>query len=914
MIARLTRRALSIQWKLLLPFVLIVAIVVAVLLPVTTARLKNVLEEDTDRQLTRTAQSAAELLLQAEANTLIRASFVANLPEVEAVSQQPEVNAFHEVLLPRKETLSLQELSFYPPLFEAGNPAFYYGGPPITRRLQVSEDTTRIRDGLILAAIASGQPQSGIAIAPQSSQVISAAPVLYEGKVAGVILAAAYLDDSYLLPISQILNVNLAIVKDNAVIASTIDTATDYEKIVKEGFIDPDGKISVRTITVNDERQYRLLAHPLILDDQPQGAILVMQSIQDQLEVQRNIQSVLGGFAAVITGLSLVIALGIFFNFSRPLRQLARATQKASAGDLEQRVAIPYFLVRDELTDLSENFNTMAVQLRNLYNNLEQRVEQRTAELIEERNKLNLAMNELAIARDEALAASRSKSVFLANMSHELRTPLNAIIGYSNLVLSGTYGPTTELQVDRLKRVADNGSHLLNLINDVLDLSKIEAGRMEMYLETFDIQSLLEATVESARPLAIKNGNVLQVDFSDNLGKVRADSTKVRQILFNLLSNAAKFTENGTITLTAKPETINEATWMRFEVRDTGIGMSKEALEKVFQEFVQADASTTRKYGGTGLGLAICRRFCEMMGGMIWVESEEGKGSLFTVLLPTIVVPSKDREVQTETIPAHHLALAEGELMLVIDDDATVRDLMTHYLTEEGYKVVTCASGEEGLKLAKELKPSMITLDVMMPEMDGWGVLAMLKADPELAHIPVIMLTIIENKKMGYALGASEYLTKPINPERLREVLQKYVCEQPICKILVVEDDESIRLMIADTLKEQGWEVHEAENGRVGLAQMEKHQPQLVLLDLMMPEMDGFEFIEVIRKHEEWRDIPVIVVTAMTLTAQDRMKLNGHVQRIVQKGAYDREAMLKEIARQIKSTLGSNRVAAAPEV
>ncbi|MBZ0310754.1 MAG: response regulator, partial [Anaerolineae bacterium] len=441
-------------------------------------------------------------------------------------------------------------------------------------------------------------------------------------------------------------------------------------------------------------------------------------------------------------------------------------------------------------------------------------------------------------ARHAAESASRAKSTFLANMNHELRTPLNAIIGYSSLVLGGTYGPVTDLQSDRIRRVADNGNHLLNLINDVLDLSKIEAGKMELFLETFEIKGLLESAVESARPLALKNSNRIETTIPDSIGKMNADLTKVRQILFNLLSNAAKFTENGTIALTVTEENLHEEKWFTFEVRDTGIGMSRETQERIFTEFIQADASTTRKYGGTGLGLAISRRFCEMMGGSIQVASEAGIGSVFTVRLPANVMLPKERTPESDPLPMptrSHLPHT-GETVLIIDDDATVRDLMTQYLMEEGYRVVTTSRGEEGLKLAKELKPNIITLDVMMPEMDGWGVLALLKADPELADIPVIMLTIIDNKRMGYALGASEYLTKPINPVRLREILRKYL--KPPCPILVVEDEESIRLMMVDTLKAEGWEVYEAENGRVALEKMEKHQPELVILDLMMPEMD----------------------------------------------------------------------------
>ncbi len=893
----MTRLKLSIQWKLLFPFLVITLVVLFVLLPFTNARVKHVLEKDADRQLADTAQAANELLAQAEADALLRAGFVANLSEVEIASERPTVDAFSRILRSRRITLEVQELSFYLTDYKAGGIPFYYGGASVNELIRTREYTQAFRDRMILETLTTGEPQSGITLTARFSQALATAPVINNGQVKGVILAAIYINDRFMRPLAEILNADVALVKDHTIITSTIDPATGYEQVIGR-------ESGAETLHDDSGHQYRLLAAPLMMHDEQQGTILVSRSIHDSLEVQDNVQMILYTFATVIILMSSAFGVGIFF-LARSVKHITRATHRISAGDLEQRVPTTVYIIRDEITELSENFNLMALRLNDLYENLERRVEERTRELQAERNKLNAALNELSIARDEALAANRAKSVFLANMSHELRTPLNAIIGYSSLVLGGTYGPVTDLQSDRLKRVADNGNHLLNLINDVLDLSKIEAGKMELFLETFEIKSLLESAVESARPLALKNGNRIETYIPDSIGKMKADLTKVRQILFNLLSNAAKFTEHGTITLTVTEENVQDEKWFTFEVRDTGIGMSRETQERIFTEFIQADASTTRKYGGTGLGLAISRRFCEMMGGSIQVSSEPAKGSVFTVRLPANVVPPKERTPEPEPMPmpARPAVSPTGETVLIIDDDATVRDLMTQYLTEEGYHVVTTARGEEGLKLAKDIKPNIITLDVMMPEMDGWGVLALLKADPELADIPVIMLTIIDNKSMGYALGASEYLTKPINPVRLREILKKYL--KPPCPILVVEDEESIRLMMVDTLKAEGWEVYEAENGRVALEKMEKHQPELVILDLMMPEMDGFEFLELARRHEEWRDIPVVVVTAMTLTPEDRAFLNGQVQRILQKGAYDRDTLLKEISKQIRISVSS---------
>jgi CheY-like chemotaxis protein len=376
---------------------------------------------------------------------------------------------------------------------------------------------------------------------------------------------------------------------------------------------------------------------------------------------------------------------------------------------------------------------------------------------------------------------------------------------------------------------------------------------------------------------------------------MRADLTKVRQSLFNLLSNACKFTTQGTITLAVSRETTDEATWLTFCVTDTGIGMLPEQRGKLFQAFAQADASTTRQYGGTGLGLAITRHFCRLMGGDITVESALGQGSAFTIRLPAEVVdPKAIATPQTEASQAS--TLPEGTpTVLVIDDDPTVHDLMQRLLRREGLRMVAAASGAEGLRLARALRPAAITLDVMMPDLDGWAVLTALKADPEVADIPVIMLTMLDNKNLGYALGAADYLTKPIDRERLAVILQKYRYERQPCTVLVVEDDADTREMLRRMLTKEGWAVTEATNGRVALQRVAECQPELILLDLMMPEMDGFACLEALRQQAAWRSIPVVVVTAKDLTPDDRQRLNGYVERILQKGAYGREELLQEI-------------------
>ncbi len=482
--------------------------------------------------------------------------------------------------------------------------------------------------------------------------------------------------------------------------------------------------------------------------------------------------------------------------------------------------------------------------------------------------------------------AGRHKSEFLANMSHELRTPLNAVIGYSEMLQEDAAELGADGLVPDLQKIHAAGKHLLELINAVLDLSKIEAGKMELYLETFVVSSLTQDIAAVIQPLAAKNGNRLEVRCDPAVGTMRADLTKVRQALFNLLSNACKFTDHGRVSLTVARETADGGDWITFSVCDTGIGMTPEQMTRLFQEFSQADSATTRKYGGTGLGLALSRRLCRMMGGDITVESVPGRGSTFTMRLPTEV--AEPREGAAAAAPSS----AGAGTVLVIDDDAVVRDLMQRTLSREGFRVVTAAGGEEGLRLAREMRPEAITLDVLMPGPDGWGVLSALKADPTLADIPVIMLTMMDDKNLGYALGAADYLTKPIDRERLTAVLKGYRRDR---SILVVDDDPTVRELFRRLLEREGYAVQEAENGRTALARLREAPPGVILLDLMMPDMDGFDVIAAARADEAWRTIPIIVVTAKDLSPDDRQRLKGCVQAILQKGASSRESLLAEV-------------------
>jgi signal transduction histidine kinase/DNA-binding response OmpR family regulator len=531
----------------------------------------------------------------------------------------------------------------------------------------------------------------------------------------------------------------------------------------------------------------------------------------------------------------------------------------------------------------------------------EQMLEQETVarHALESKNKeLEESRAAAEEAREAANEANRTKSQFLANMSHELRTPMNAIIGYSEMLQEEAEDLGQQDFIPDLQKIHGAGKHLLGLINDILDLSKVEAGKMTLYLEEFELPKLVREVAATVQPLVAKNGNTLIVECPEDIGVMKADVTKLRQTLFNLLSNASKFTEKGTVTLRIEPALNSQPSTLNFSVTDTGIGMTPAQMGKLFQAFSQADASTTRKFGGTGLGLAISRKFCQLMGGDITVESKTGVGTTFTATLPrevTEAAPEEPAALPAETPARGSAAPSDQVTILVIDDDANVRDLMLRTLGKDGFHVETASDGKRGVELAKQVRPAVITLDVMMPGMDGWAVLSALKADPDTADIPVIMVTIVDDKNMGFALGASDYLTKPIDWKRLGTALKKHRRSGTGQSVLVVEDDANTREMLRRSMEKEGWTVVEAENGRLGLERLDDGMPALILLDLMMPEMDGFTFMEELRQRPGCAGIPVIVITAKDLTAEDHRRLNGQVERILQKGATSSSQLLTEI-------------------
>ncbi|MBA3869648.1 MAG: response regulator [Anaerolineae bacterium] len=588
----------------------------------------------------------------------------------------------------------------------------------------------------------------------------------------------------------------------------------------------------------------------------------------NRFDVRRNLVSV---FTLLALAATLYLVIGFYLAVRETIAGLDIATQRMVKGDMSYRFTPTS---RDELAQVAVSFNNIA--------------------------------SELMVARDQALETNRAKSTFLANMSHELRTPLNAIIGYSELIEEEMADVGNDEFIPDLKKIQTAAAHLLTLINDILDLSKIEAGKMELFMESVNVNTMVSEVTSTILPLVEKNGNRLEVKCPEWIGAMQTDLTKTRQILFNLLSNASKFTLKGLIKLEVDRKVENGEEVISFTITDSGIGMSSEQLIKLFKDFSQADSSTTRKFGGTGLGLSISRRFAQMLDGDITVTSQISVGSSFTLKLPvnrdqiTSVEQPVAPNIRTKRTGKTQPMVAFAGTLLVIDDDPSARELINRFMLKEGYTVYTADDGEMGLKMARELRPDVITLDVMMPRMDGWSVLNALKSDPQLASIPVVMLTMVSDQNMGYALGAADYVTKPIDRDRLVKILKRYECSLPGCDILVVDDEPQIREIIERTMQKEGWNVSQAQDGIEALEIVNTKPPQLILLDLMMPRMDGFEFLSELRKLPVGRDIPVVVITAMDLSSSDHQRLNGSVEQILQKGAYSQDDLLDQVRHLVK--------------
>ncbi len=583
--------------------------------------------------------------------------------------------------------------------------------------------------------------------------------------------------------------------KDEPAATATLSALTAKGDIVSAALYSPNGQIfahyfrdkeTLPTVvpTCSADKPYRFVGqylevcHEVTLNGDRVGTLFLQSDMRQWSMRARRYATICLVFALVSVFLAFLVSSKLQKVISGPIMHLEDTMKIVSANkNYEVRAVKSY---SDEIGSLIDGFNAMLSDIQHRDGALRganDELQTRTLELEEEVSQRKQAQEELLKAKHVAEEASRAKSTFLANMSHELRTPLNAIIGYSEMLEEEARDTSDTDHIGDLQKIQFAGKHLLSLINDVLDLSKIEAGKMPLHLETFDVRLMVGEIITTLQPAIEKNKNTLRVRMVDEISTMRADLTKVRQILFNLLSNACKFTDHGTIRLDVDRKIENGQDWVRFQVSDTGIGIAPKQRENLFKEFAQADTSIARKYGGTGLGLAISYKFVQLMKGRIEVESELGQGATFTAELPAQVRIEAADPVRADDscdVPLGAPTKSDQDTILVVDDDATVRDLMTRFLSKLDLNVVAARNGEEGLRLAKQLLPMMITLDVVMPGQDGWSVLNQLKSDPQLSEIPVIMVTIVDNEAMGINLGASSYLVKPVQRERLAELIEKY--------------------------------------------------------------------------------------------------------------------------------------------
>ena len=492
------------------------------------------------------------------------------------------------------------------------------------------------------------------------------------------------------------------------------------------------------------------------------------------------------------------------------------------------------------------------------------------------------------------------KSQFLANMSHELRTPLNSIIGFSRVILKGIDGPVTDLQKQDLTAIYNSGQHLLGLINDILDLSKIEAGKMELTFDEVDITKLIKSVMSTVIGLIKDKPVRLVEDLQEDLPVVKADAMRVRQILINLFSNASKFTEEGTITVKAE----RDGNYVRIGVTDSGPGISEEDQEKLFKAFSQVDASATRATGGTGLGLSICRELVTMHEGVIDVESEVGKGSTFFFTLPFFYPDEEEKVEEPETSEAE----SDAPIVLAIDDDEQVIQLYERYLNSQGYHVVALTEPKKAVQRVKELKPHAVTLDIMMPGYDGWQVLQDLRSDAETQKTPIIICSIVEDTAKGYALGATDYLLKPIIEDDLINALTRLDAGGMIREVLVIDDDEDDLRLLEKLLKEtKKYEPILAKGGPAGWQRIETTPPHAVILDLFMPGMDGFQIIEKMQENSELKEIPIIIVSGGDLTSTQQEKLNELNHHLIQKGTLDSNGLVEALERTLKQLNSANQ-------
>ncbi len=658
------------------------------------------------------------------------------------------------------------------------------------------------------------------------------------------------------------------------------DSAASLE--LKQRFI---GQLDARTqVMVSDASKLAALNGQRAVSARNQSTIIMLTSVM-----------LIG---VILIGISWLFDYGVVL----PLERLQKETAIIGSGNLNHKVSTGS---RDEVGQLAHSFDEMTEKLKSVTVSRDE-----LAVEIAERKRVQ---EELRHAKETAEAASRTKSQFLANMSHELRTPLNSVIGFTNILLKNKNGRLVTEELTFLERIVANGKHLLDLINQVLDLSKIEAKRVEVETSVVILDRLIANIISQFEPQVHDRPIKLVAELPDQIAPLETDSGKLKQVIINLVGNALKFTEKGSVTVSVAVEEDTHRP-VCITVTDTGIGIPQDRIAAIFEAFQQADPSTTRKYGGTGLGLTISKALCELMGYRLDVSSEPGKGSAFSIVLlarPT----SADITVHPAPLAeVHGLSAAEAaaevtsrirameathplhnKLVLIIDDEADSRILLTNLIEQFGCHVVAADSGKLGLRMAKEIRPDLITVDLLMPNMDGWEVLRQLKADPDLKDIPVIVVSVVARERRGTVLGVVEMLQKPVS----REDLLRVISFIPRSRILVVEDNEDDRRLFAAHLQGRVTELRMATNGREALAILETFTPNLILLDIMMPEMDGMAFLDTIRKNPRHWHIPVFVVTSKELTPDEAKRLGSEAQAVLKKA----EEWGNDLERMLNGTL-----------
>lgn len=607
------------------------------------------------------------------------------------------------------------------------------------------------------------------------------------------------------------------------------------------------------------EQLQRIQAVPIVdritgatdqLASNAQGRIGVLVSENSASYANSRLVFLVAAAAAIL--LALVLGFAIASSLTGPVERMDARLAELAEGDFSQRVDVPN---RDELGTLAAYLNRMNDELGELYRQLE--------------------------------TASRAKSDFLASMSHELRTPLNAVIGFSEVLLEQMFGPLNDKQAEYLGDIVASGRHLLLLINDTLDLSKIEAGKMELELTVFALPALLEDGVTMVQERAARHGIECSVDAGPELDEVEADERKVKQVVFNLLSNAVKFTpDGGRVDVRAR----RVGDWAEVAVADTGVGIDPADQARIFQEFQQAGHQE-----GSGLGLALARSLVALHGGTLRVESELGSGSTFTFTLPirqaavSETARSEPAPATAATAPDARASKAALPTVVLIEDDPRSAELLTLYLEGDGFEVVACEDAQAGMEAARRLRPAAIVLDIMLPDLSGWDFLGLVKEDETTARIPVVIVSVLDERGKGLALGAADYLLKPVSRDDLLETLHPIITAQSgegSCKVLTIDDDPAAIKLIETVLGEKGFAVVGARSGAEGVQAARTERPDLIILDLLMPGVDGFEVVERLRADPSTAEIPVVVLTAKDIAPEERERLAAHVAHLAAKASF----------------------------